>query len=107
MFVFKLASHLHKTVEELSSTMTSSEFNYWIAYNNLNLFGDERADWRIAQLTAFYGNWKRSPNTDRFKTKEFLWTIEKPEAAAEQTPEDVDAAIDAMFLPFLKQKENE
>lgn len=43
---------LGKTLAELESSLSASEFYYWVAYDKLNPIGDERHDWHAAQITS-------------------------------------------------------
>ncbi|MBE9596824.1 MULTISPECIES: hypothetical protein [Moraxella] len=48
--MFKLASHLGKTVGELERTLTVAEFAEWVAYDELDPIGGYRTDLGFALL---------------------------------------------------------
>ena len=48
------------TVKEAQRRINSDEFGWWMAYDRIEPFGEERADLRIAQLCALIANINRS-----------------------------------------------
>lgn len=67
MFIFSLAKELHMTVNELSSTMSASELQEWIAFfklkdekylDEINLKIAETTDDNLVKLRAFLMNIK-------------------------------------------------
>ncbi len=79
----------------LLTQLTSRQVSEWVEYFNLEPFGEDRADWRIAQLCALFAN----ANRDREKTRAFevrdFMLREQAEAGPkrEQTPEEMMAVL--------------
>jgi hypothetical protein len=87
--MYRLALKLGRTVTELESTMTRSEFLEWIAFYKLHPFGDElkevrfraiRAEIRYGFETLAYvfgkvmsgkGSKPKPPSLDKFKSVDF------------------------------------
>ena len=68
-FKYRLALALGRTVEELDATLTVEELRRWIAYSSIEPWGEDRADWRNAQVcyysaTAFGVKGKKPKITD-------------------------------------------
>lgn len=47
-----LALRLGRTLHELNQTLTASELQMWLAYDQQSPIGDCRSDWHAAQITA-------------------------------------------------------
>lgn len=90
----KLALALGKTRRELLDSIDSEEMTLWMAFERVDPFGQERADYREALPWSVYFNSRRNPNSERCKPSDFMWQY-SPEATEEQTPEQVEQAIDA------------
>lgn len=69
--------------------MSSEEWTYWQAYYQLDPWGEERADYRIAVLDALFANAWRGKNSRKFEPKDFM--PEFGRASGEQTPEEMRA----------------
>jgi len=63
---------LGKTVEELGQ-MSSNEFTYWLAYNELEPFGAERDNYHVAMLASIYINSRRSKGSTKVSPKDFMY----------------------------------
>lgn len=99
--MFKLASHLGKTVGELERTLTVAEFAEWAAYDELDPIGGYRTDLGFAMLAYLQAG-------DKDKSvQDFLLIDPNPmtdderkryehEQRAQQAREEVQAMI-AMF----------
>jgi len=78
--------------------MSSYEFSEWMAYYNLEPFGEERADLRMAMLASLIANVnrdkKRRPNP--FLPKDFMPKFEHEE----QTPDQQLAFVEALNAMF-------
>jgi hypothetical protein len=87
--------------------MDSNEFTYWQAYDLINPIGEERQDSRIATLCALLQN-VHSASSDRKTPNDFIkmWKHVKSEVV-EQTPEDIDTAVDDFIGGMIEQKESE
>ena len=69
------------------------EFAEWIAYNRLEPFGDERADWRVAHAAAAALN-RSGLVSQAVQPKDLVLPITRPkDAALSMTQEERDAAI--------------
>jgi len=84
--MFRLALSLGMTVAELSERMDSRELSEWMAYNNLEPFGEERADARSGIVAATIANVHRGKNTRPYEPKDFM---PKFGPAKEQTPDEM------------------
>lgn len=62
------------TVGELLARVSSRELSEWMAYGQLEPFGDERADLRSAIVAAVVANANRDPKRRRrpFKPRDFM-----------------------------------
>jgi hypothetical protein len=99
----KLALALGKTRRELLASLDSAELTFWMAFDRVDPFGQERGDLRAGMIAANYSNWKRSPNAERFKPSDFMWKYGGGETAIEeQTPDQVEAAIDDAMQPLIQ-----
>jgi hypothetical protein len=83
-FYFRLAAHLGMTVRELLSRLDSRELSEWIAYYNLDPFGEARADYRAAMLACLTANINRGKH-EPFKISDFMPNFEpkKPQTMEE------------------------
>lgn len=81
------------TVPELLERNTSRELAEWIAYAQIEPFGEERADLRIALLTCYLlmPYWKQGAAPP--KLADFMLKFEAPEA---QTMEEMKAVMQMM-----------
>lgn len=54
-------------------TMSSTQFAEWVEYHNLEPFGAQRADMRLAPLVSMYANVNRDPEkTSEFSPYDFI-----------------------------------
>ncbi len=71
--------------------MSSREFTEWMAFFQLQPYGEWRADFRTASLMALIANVNRDPNKSKeFTPQEFMPTFEKAldeRQTAEEMPE--------------------
>ncbi|MCL5995491.1 MAG: DUF4035 domain-containing protein [Chloroflexi bacterium] len=79
--------------------MSSREFSEWMAYYNLEPFGEERADLRMAMLASLIANVNRDPrkHSKPFEPKDFM-----PKFGEEthQTPEEQLAFVEMLNEAF-------
>lgn len=54
------------------ATISSAELTKWMAYYAVSPFGEDRADYRVAQLTALTANQARDPKTPSFSPADFM-----------------------------------
>lgn len=59
-------------VDQMLTEIPARLFNEWLAYYRVEPFGEERADLRIAQLTAVTANAHRKKSAKPFKIQDFL-----------------------------------
>ena len=74
MFLFRLAGHLGQTVGQLLDNLAPGELEYWMAYWQLEPFG-EAAEWlRHAESQAMYAESHRDTKKRRrpFRSTDFL-----------------------------------
>lgn len=72
------------TVAELGRRMSSSEFTEWMAYAELEPFGEWRGDWRAGMIASTIANVNRSSDSEPMTPKDFMPDFE---AAADAEPE--------------------
>lgn len=92
-----MALALGRTVEEIDVGMSSREFAEWQLYYQKEPWGEERADLRVAQLTALTANINRAKGQKPFQAIDFMPFSEKPPVS---DPVNSDAAL----LAFLKSR---
>ena len=95
------------TVARLLREMTPEEFIYWQAYDRVDPFGEERADWRNAVNTAANINLHISRNSEPAKVAELMWSYE-PRGGVEITedPEELARKMEAAFSMLLGPMED-
>lgn len=89
-FYYRLAKHLGgMTVEEMLSRMTSHEISEWIAYSTVELIGDDREDYRMANVMALLANINRDPENkpDPFSPVDFMPDFWRREEVEEHKPD--------------------
>jgi hypothetical protein len=76
--------------------MTSQQFTEWLAYDQLEPFGELRADFRVAQLTSITANVNRDRERrpEPFIPLDFMPYAEQPELEPEElSPEELSLQI--------------
>jgi hypothetical protein len=69
-------------------------FLEWMAYSRVEPFGEERADWRNANLMALVAMGLGAKNV---KPADFMWrTATKAQSSRRQTPEEMWAILGAV-----------
>lgn len=86
------------TVSELGQRMSSHEFTEWMAFYDLEPFGDQRADLRQAMTTAAVHNTIQAQRKQPkwAKPQDFMPFEEKPEPTATPTaasPEELKGKL--------------
>lgn len=61
--MMKLALRLGRTLGELKQSISMSELRLWAAYDRISPIGDERGDFRAAQVVAAVHNAQRDPKS--------------------------------------------
>jgi hypothetical protein len=112
--VFRLALALGLPVRELLSRIGSDELTEWMAYYQIDPFGDYRADVRSGVVAATFANANRAPNAKVFTPEDFMPFVAvhadrlKPAATAESERAAANVAqFKAMFAHRLKPTTNE
>ena len=80
------------TVRQLRNNIDSHEYMRWKAFDRVYPIGEERADLRAGIIASTTANCHRGRNQEAFKHSDFMY-----EYKGEQTPRDVEQAIDAAF----------
>ena len=90
-FLFRLAKELGEwNVPAMANAMPGLTLRAWQAYAEVEPFGEERADLRIAQLAALIANAHRDPKrTTAFKAKDFMFDFAGARARKKRTPKQV------------------
>ena len=66
------------TVKQLLSEIDSREISEWIAFNNIEPFGEQRADLRAAMIACVMANAWRGKNQPAFKLDDFILNFDPP-----------------------------
>lgn len=70
--MFRLALALGMPVRELLSRIGSDELTEWMAFYQLEPFGDFRADFRSGVMAATFANAHRSKDAKAFTPEDFM-----------------------------------
>lgn len=70
--------------------MPSCLFKEWVAYSQIEPFGEWRSDLRAGIISSTIANCNRSSKTERFSVKDFMPSFEPVE---EKTPESLTDKI--------------
>ena len=74
MLAFRLALHLGlPNPDAMRASMPYRTWQGWIEYDQIEPFGEERADLRIAQLAAIMANAWRKKGSRRYKIRDFMF----------------------------------
>ena len=78
----------HRSVADCQRWISSKEFTEWMAYFELEPFGDDLFDYQMAQLQALLANINRDPKKGRsYKPQEFaLRNLAQEDEEEEVTP---------------------
>jgi len=104
-FWMKLALAFGVPVFELMERMDSAEFGYWIAYSNVDPFGEEIADLRAGTVASTIANCHRTRGA-AFKPSDFMVRRgEKPEPRKQTTKQmmQIMDMFTAAQNEFMKQ----
>lgn len=83
-------------MRELLARVDSRELTEWMAYAELEPFGERRADVRAAEIAWVMANLWRGKNQKPYELEDFLLAA-GPERGGELTPEESLAAVKAAF----------
>ena len=100
--MFRLALALGLPVREMLSRMGSDELTEWMAYYQLEPFGDYRADYRSGVVASTLANVHRSKDANPFKPEDFMPFLERKKVN-EKASFNV-ARFKAMFLHKVVKK---
>jgi hypothetical protein len=89
------------TVRELLSKLGSDEISEWMAFYQLEPFGDFRADYRSALVTSTFANAHRQKDSPPFKPEDFMPFIEKVSTASDGKANAM--RLRAMFSHIVKK----
>ena len=90
------------TVRELLQRMGSDELSEWMAFYQLEPFGDYRADYRAGVVASTFANAHRAKDASPFRPEDFMPFLEK-NRAVDETPLNV-ARFKAMFSHKVVKK---
>ena len=93
--MFRLALALGRPVREMLASMGSDELTEWMAYYQLEPFGDYRADYRSGVVASTFANAHRAKDANPFRPEDFMPFLEKKKPQ-EEIPLNV-ARVKAMF----------
>ena len=99
--MFRLALSLGLPVRELLARMGSDELTEWMAFYQLEPFGDFRADYRSGVIASTFANAHRAQNTSPFRVEDFMPFLDKP-APKDDSSVNV-ARFKAMFAHRVKK----
>lgn len=100
--MFRLALALGLPVREMLASMGSDELTEWMAYYQLEPFGDYRADYRSGVVASTFANAHRAKDANPFRPEDFMPFLEK-RPPADETPLNV-AKFKAMFSHKVVKK---
>ncbi|MFZ2738093.1 MAG: DUF4035 domain-containing protein [Burkholderiaceae bacterium] len=103
--MFRLALALGLPVRELLARIGSDELTEWMAFYQLEPFGDFRADVRAGIVASTFANANRARDTKPFTPEDFMPFVDKQPAKAPspiKTPLNV-AQFKAMFSHRIKK----
>ena len=92
-FLFRLALALGKTVAELRQGMTAEELHEWMAYYEIDPFGNDRADLNSAIVASTMANCHRGKTQRPYKPADFMPKFDQ--VKHEQPIEDMIAVAEA------------
>jgi hypothetical protein len=103
LFWFRLALALGKTVKQLQNEITSKEFSYWIAYYNIEPFGEVFHDTLSAQQCAVMVNSNpyRKSGSKAYSATDFMVTRS---LSSQEGAENEDVGM--KFITMCKQIQN-
>ncbi len=103
-FLFRLAKELGEwDVPTMANAMPALTLRAWQAYAEAEPFGEERADLRIAQLTALLANVHRDPKrTTAFKSQDFMFDFVRARTRRKRTPAQIWSALKGRVM-MLKE----
>ena len=100
--MYRLALALGMTVRELLQRMGSDELSEWMAFYQLEPFGDYRADYRSGVVASTFANAHRAKDASPFRPEDFMSFLEK-KRTVDETPLNV-ARFKAMFSHKVVKK---
>ncbi len=85
--------------------MSSREFAEWIAYHQIEPFGEERADWRAGMIAATMANIFRDAKKRRkpYKPQDFMPKVEEKKEQTWQDQLQIVRMLNAAFGGKEKQ----
>ena len=103
--MFRLALALGLPVREMLTSMGSDELTEWMAYYQLEPFGDYRADYRSGVVASTFANAHRAKDAGPFKPEDFMPFLDKPKATQSHTqPQDETQLNVARFKAMFAHK---
>lgn len=91
MFWFRLAGHLGMSVARCQQEVSSAEFAMWMAYYQVEPFGEERADWRAAIMPVMFANAFKGQGGRTYQISDFMYSGKKPRRR--QTAAQMEAVL--------------
>jgi len=97
--VFRLALSLGLTVREMLNKMGSDELTEWMAFYQLEPFGDFRADYRSGVIASTFANAHRAQDASPFRVEDFMPFLEQdqPNKRLKENPNVNVARFKAML----------
>jgi hypothetical protein len=93
------------TITQMLSSMTACELGYWEDVYNNEFIGDERADYRSAQIAAMVANWSGKTMSDEAKPYMpfdlMAFSKRAKEPPKERTQEEEEAALDRAMKAIM------
>ena len=78
------------TLAQLLNNISSKELSEWIAFSNIEPFGEFRADIRAAMIACVMANSWRGSNQPAFKISDFMITFNNKK---EQTVDEIKSIL--------------
>lgn len=81
--------------------MSSREFHEWIAFYEIDPWGDQRADVRAGIIASTLANIHRDKHAKAFKPQDFMWFIDRP---VEKVIDDaeIERKIEAFMAGYMR-----
>ncbi len=89
-------------VYKMMREMSSREFSYWMAYDRIDAFGEQRAELRAGEICAMIFNANRGKGVKPAKAKDYMHYLPRKKV---QTQAEFDAAARSIFEPMVTNGE--
>lgn len=100
-----MALALGKTVREMLDTMSSNELTEWQAFFKIEPWGEDRADWRSAQIAALIYTANKGKRSPKREVRDFMWShINNKDERGVSDPDAMKALLMGMVEVSKRRK---